>query len=151
VDQRIHAVLQEHQPFDAWHLSGRDPTRHPLVLLHDLWNRDKHQGVTVTTAAATLEAAAIRVQDAPPGFPECVAGPVKVRSERPLVGETEVGTVRIDYVRPIPAVGNTTVHVDLDFVLQMLFGKGTPAEGEPVLERLAEARDAVVAILDRFR
>src|SRR5204863_1687806 len=50
VDSALYAFFEETQPFYARQKHGIDPDYFPLAVLHDLWTRDKHRSVNLTTA-----------------------------------------------------------------------------------------------------
>jgi hypothetical protein len=150
VDRAMDSVFEEVQPFFARERRGVAPEYHPLWLLHELWNRDKHRTVNVATSAATLEDAYALMPDLFPDHPDLPARTVQTFPSRPIQGTTEVAYVLVELPRQITVPTNVQMHMKARFSLTILLGSGAPGEGQNALDVLMRARDEIAGILNRF-
>ena len=151
VDPATSAVLQEAQPFYAWEhgWEGESVHDHPLRVLRELSNRDKHQAINLSTAAVAFRGAVLSL----PGLLDhpLQLGP-KVGEDillRPIEGKTQLKIAFVQTREPFEVPTELQVHVNADLALGILFGEEEPVRGV-VLDVLADARDEVVRLLDRF-
>ncbi len=95
LDRSLDTIFEQSQPFYTGQRSGNDPEFEPLWILHELWNRDKHRTVNLTTASVGFQSISPRMPGLFPGDPELPAGTIKAFPLRPIEGETEVAVVRL--------------------------------------------------------
>lgn len=146
------AVIERAQPYHARE-NERDPAvlGHPLGVLHELWNRDKHEALNLTVVAGAFVGAQVRPLGAPPEAPELRVEKVADWPLRPLVGKTQVAIIRIHFPQPTKVPTQVKMHVHNNFSLGILFGDGMPGEGSNVLALLGAGRNEVARLLDTFR
>lgn len=143
------AVIDALQPYHGWH-GGH---RHPLSVLRDLANVDKHRHIPVTTTAVVTSNIEV-VKDkayvaawhaANPGKPGGVSG-------QGVRGAFEEGAIFL--ITKLIGYENPKMHVDLELSLDIQFGQGWPAEGRRVIQFLREThthiRDVVFPALEKF-
>lgn len=134
---RAYDFIESIQPY---HPTSDPAGWHPLAMLEDLWNHDKHNAIHIVTA----NFGAINI---PQGIPEgaiAPAGPVhdcQVLAHWPLEGLI----ITNDSPDPLPNIG---------FAIQPAFGDGGPASGHalfPTLTRIYEyINREVVGPLERI-
>ncbi len=146
------AVIEGAQPYHAGK-DERDPAvrRHPLWVLHELWNRDKHEALNLAVVAGAFVGAAARPAGAPPEAPELRVEKVVNWATRPLVGKTQVAVIRVYFPHPIQIPTQLQMNVNNNFSLGILFGEGMPGQDANVMALLGGARNEVARLLDCFR
>ncbi len=138
IDERAQAVIEGLQPYDkdrGFHsfaslFARRHPEAyHPLWLLHELSNIDKHRERHLTLFGP--EAVTFGGHNA--DFAEIVdRDAVSIKS----------GTT-VETLRYLPTDPRREVEVHFSFVLNVAFEEGPPAFGEPVLDVLARLHDFI--------
>ncbi len=108
-------LVIELQPYQR----GDESPRHPLWLLHELSNWDKHRTLHIASAATVDDRLAItKLQNLEIDFrPE----------SRPLKGETEIGRLAL-----MPTGPDAEAIVHPQFAVNEVFGEGGPAAGERI-------------------
>lgn len=150
VDPALHPVFEQAQPFYAAANQGINPNFHPMWLLHELWNGDKHQTVSVTSTGSTFNFTNVRIPNLFPGQNNLVSTTIESFPFRPIVGRTEVARVLVQLPAPLAIGAQPMVYVRPNFNLAILFGQGTPAPGQNALDRMVDIRNAVVDFTNQF-
>ena len=145
----VHRLIEPLQPFVARERRGLDPKHHPLRILHDLWNRDKHHAINLCLVASEFHGATARI---PVLFGDQVLHVEVIERYplRPIKQKTIVGVVRIrfPYEVDFAQAAEVPVFVDPRIALGVVFGEGIPAEGDSLFEKLQEARDMIIDLIN---
>lgn len=150
--QVVEAGFEETQPFYAWEKFGSDPNHHPLWVLRQLWNRDKHRSINLTVTAMEFKDATVRIPGLVPHDPEFPAKAISPLTMRPIEGKTEIAVMRVQFPQPVPtSPAQMEMHVNAKFALGILFGDGTVAKGDNVFEKLQAAGKIIEDLLYKFR
>jgi hypothetical protein len=153
-DSSCRAALEEAQAFFAWEQSGTDPDTFPLETIHEMWNRDKHRTINVTTTGLQLQVPSVNIPSLFPGVSELPSRVVKLFPLRPIEGETEMAVVHVDFPEEVefPPTGRfeMTVNVHPKYTLAILFGQGVSVEGLNVLDTLQAAHELASQTVDKF-
>ena len=150
VDPALHSIFEDAQPFAGHERTGEDPDLHPLWVLHELWNRDKHRTVNLTAAASGYTGARVWVPGIFPDPSQLTVETLAAYGLQPIVGTTKVATIRVRLPRAVELPTRFDAQLTGDFTLAMLFGEGAPAQGEMALQTLRKARNAVADLLNTF-
>jgi hypothetical protein len=153
-DPAIRTVLEEAQAFFAWEKTGTDPDTFPLELIHELWNRDKHRTVNVATTGLQFRVGNIRIPSLFPGVSNLPSKVIKLLPMRPLEGETEMAAIHIEFPEEVEFPPgdefNTTVYVEPEYTLAILFGEGTTAERSNAIDGLQGAYKLAAQVINKF-
>jgi hypothetical protein len=137
----LRTEFQRLQPF----YRRKKPDRHPLAVLDELWNIDKHRHLHLPPFLVWLYG--VRSVKPLSFAPEITLRLVKAYGPRPFKGRAEIG--RVEQVGPhrSPIL---KMYVETDIAYSVAFEKGPPAHGAGVIQTLEGLRDTVVKILGKF-
>jgi hypothetical protein len=150
VDHALYPVIEEAQPFFAHEKFGAEPGAFPLAVVHDLWNRDKHETVNLTATGADFSFSEVRIPSLFPNHPSLPAEPLIVHPRRAVNGRTEIAVLRVSLPEPVNIPATFDVHIRVGLRLALQFGQASPGDGENAVNLLQSARDEVSNLLDKF-
>lgn len=150
VDPALYTIFEEAQPFYAQQHHGEDPEHHSFWVLHELWNRDKHRTVNLTTAAAEYMNTALRIPGLFPNDPELRTETLETFPMRPIEGETQLAVIRVHFPGEVEVGTEVEMHMNPKFTLAILLGQDAPAAGDDVLDKLWDARHKAATLLNKF-
>jgi hypothetical protein len=134
IEPSLKTSFEQLQPFTI-----AEPEDHPLWLLHDLWNIDKHRHVHIAVVQTELQS--VGYLAAGKGVFELTKG-----REAELADNAELLRVhRSEAVSNLPGM-----YLQLRGGVHIRFGPGSPAEGLSVLETLDRLYGLVISILTGF-
>jgi hypothetical protein len=151
---RLAASFKTLQPF----YRRKHPERHPLAVLEELWNGDKHRTVHVLGSLAGVRELLSQRQDfvdAQSGVPTDWDFNVRL-TKRNLAGpyeeRTELGRITLSDNRFLFPYITWQLYVDmhLSFTFDVAFDKRPPTYGGQVIKTLNDLADTVTAILTKY-
>jgi hypothetical protein len=150
VDPRLYAEFEELQPFCAAKHRGEDPDRHPLTMLNELWNRDKHRAVTLISVGTFIMSVKQGEETTDPLASKLQLNVIEGGDSRPFEDGTVLG--RIEIVNPTRSseIQRVEVYMDLQGAVEVTFENGPPAYGGRVRPTLCHLIEHVEGVLRGF-
>jgi hypothetical protein len=139
VHPSVEAIIKRLQPFSC---GDEFASLHPLSLLDELWNIDKHRHPT--TCISTVGVKDVRL-DSPYRYEV-----VSIRNPGPFKEEAEEPLFRFRYLDAPPLPDNPEVDVHLDLHFDVAFDEEEPIGKSLVGETLTGIRTFVVNVLNYF-
>jgi hypothetical protein len=148
--------------FQPYQMGGENTHRHPLRVLQELWNRDKHRTINLAHSIVRLEEVGPPSDfwRSDPDLPDVRVRIIKRMKLGPFEDGTEIARLGITakpvglgmsellyYFGATPA----DMRVNLDLTFDIAFEDGPPAHGGPVIATLKAITRAVGNVLDSFR
>jgi hypothetical protein len=134
------------QPFN----DKPDPLQHPIAMLQELWNADKHRAVHLVASFVQLEAVGEHPPNWEPGLPAFHANILKRRHSGPFEDGAEIAVVEIvDWAMPIRQV-DEALHMNFQFAYEIAFEECPPAYGRGVMTTLETLHQVVKGIVLSF-
>jgi hypothetical protein len=153
-DARVRDTIEQAQAFWDFEQKGMDPEAHPLQLVHELWNRDKHHTLNVGAAGLQLQVSPVRMPELFPDVQNLHTELIEVFPLRAIDTVTEMARLMVYFPREVefPSGREYTMPalIQPSFTLGMLFGKDSPGEGLNTLDVLLAAHDRATRILNEF-
>jgi|ERR1700732_254094 len=139
ISNAAQAIIQDAQPFRTG-----QPTNHPLAILQDLNNTDKHKLLLIVSCATgvgnTLEFSGACIEN---HEIDIIPSNWSKQAVRTVDGGTEV--LRIRFKRPIPEM-----KVDAQFLPHIAFDQFGGANLEPIIPSLVHLHDYVANTINLF-
>ncbi len=150
VEPSLATVFERAQPFYVGQNGGNSPEDHPLWILHELWNRDKHCSVNLATVAVGFRDSHAWLGDAPVG-PELGTHVLSAPPSGPIEGKTYLAYVRVYFLRPIRIPSELKMYVKGNFTIDVVFGKDAPCAQRNVIRVLNDAIKLAAEFIELFQ
>jgi hypothetical protein len=149
IDQALVPGFLGLQPWYTGTQSGRPPEGEWPAVLQELWNRDKHRGVSFIGSNAMIRDIVLFDSDKNAPLQTFTIEELWTQGFGPIEHGAPLARYRL---RPsVIVVGKLPVAVRANVSFDIAFGKGSPAEGKPVLSLLERMSESIAAILLQFR
>lgn len=148
IDPALLTEFKELQPWYTGQNNGRPPEGEWLAILQELWNRDKHRGVSFIAANAVLrDLTLLNTRDMSP-LTSFTAREIERVPFGPVEHDTPLGLWALDANTTV--FGNVKVGVYSNIAFNVMLAKGSPAEGRSVSDAMEALIDTVTTILRQF-
>lgn len=148
IDQSLVADFLALQPWYTGKNSGRSPEDEWLAVLQELWNRDKHRGVSFIGANAVLRNIGLFDTQRLRPLDSFVVTPLENAPFGPIEHGTPLGRYR--FHSNMAWFGDLVVAVQAHITFNVMFANGSPAEGSSVTDVIESLSDLVTTILRKF-
>lgn len=148
IDQTLFTEFLPLQPWYTGQNSGRPPEGEWLAILQELWNRDKHRGVTFIGADAQLHGVTLWDREGGSELQMVRARQIELTPFGPVEHGTPLGRFALD--SSVSLFGGLKVGMYSHLTFNVMFAEGSPAEGHSVSYVIETLAELVTSILEHF-